>query len=416
MPTLLIVEDQAELGRLLAAALEDAGYEVRVARRVDEALAALTAAAPGGILLDLLLPDGLGFAVAEAAGRLPTRPAVVGISGVFRQDPSVRDALSRGLLDAFFDKPFHLPEVLARLQALIPDATPAPAPAYDPDQVVRLEAVPVEGTPQDYVFDPPEAGLEAALRAQAEKAPEVEPPKASPGPSGSLAEHSVPRLLNAFHVSRETGELHLQRGKVRKVIYFHEGLPAFGASNLRRDRFDELLLRQGALDEAAIRAAAEEASERGERIDRVLLGRGLLSRARHRALVTRQVKGILFSLFPWREGTWRMTFQRQAEAEPVRLDIFPTDLVLEGVHTLTLPVLRDLLPGHLRLAPAPAPAYELYDLPLTGPQAQVVARLDGTRTVADLSAEGWLDRRDTWALLYALFCLQVVEDASLLLL
>lgn len=415
VPRLLIVEDQPELARLLAAALGADGFEVRVASGVAEARAALAEATPQALLLDLLLPDGLGFDVArEAKARAPS-PVVVAVSGVFRQDPTVTDALRRGLFDAFFDKPFALRDVTRRLRDLL-DAPPAPPDeAPRDDEPLRLDAAGLDAPAPEEVFDRPEGGLAEALRRRAEGAAPV-PDEGPETATGTLGERGVPRLINAFHTSGESGELHLKRGKVHKVVYFHEGLPAFAASNLRRDRFDELLLRRGTLDEAAVRAAAAEARRSGRRVDRVLLEQGLLSASRHRQLVTDQVKEIIFSLFPWRDGTWRTSFQDRAGEEPVRLRIAPADLILEGVHTLAAETLEGLLPAGTRLAPAPAPAYELYELSLTGEQALVVSRLDGTRSVEDVAGEGWLPPRETFALLYGLLCLEVVEDASLLLL
>jgi hypothetical protein len=285
---------------------------------------------------------------------------------------------------------------------------------------VQLDAEVVEGKPGDYLFDAPEGGLAAAIVAEAERAA---PPRLAPrdGPArrttlGDLGEHSVPQLITAFYVAGESGELHVSRGKVRKVIYFHEGVPAFAASNLRKDRFDELLLARGSLDAPSVKAVAKEARAKGVRVDRLLLERGLLSQTRYRTLVTEQVKEILFSLFPWQEGRWEMTFEHHAETEPFRLDVFPADLILEGCLTMAQDTLEQILDRNVRLAPAPAPNFELYELSLSGAQALVVSRLDGTRTAAELAEEGWLPAHETYALLYGLKCLGVVEDASLLLL
>ncbi|MDF1564786.1 MAG: response regulator [Deltaproteobacteria bacterium] len=418
MALILVVEDQAELAQLLAAALEDAGYRVMLAGTAEEADRCLDRFPMAGMLLDLLLPDGLGFDLARKAKALAQPPLVLATSGVFRNDPAVDTALSDGIFDAFFEKPYRTRELLDRLSDLLP-APPVPPPADErmrSDPLLQLDAQAVEGTPSDFIFDAPEGGLAAAIAAEAERAP-AEPE--APGRMttlGDLGEHNVPHLITAFYVAGESGELHVTRGKVRKVIYFHEGVPAFAASNLRKDRFDELLLARGALDAEAVRKAAREARKREARVDRLLLEKGLLTSSRYRTLVTEQVKQILFSLFPWQEGRWEMTFEHHAETEPVRLEIFPADLILEGCLTLGQDTLESLLGTDTRLAPAPAPNFELYELSLSGAQALVVSRLDGTRSVTDLAEEGWLGVHETYALLYALRCLGVVEDASLLLL
>jgi len=406
----------------MAAALEDAGYRVLLASSVADAIRSLDRFEIDGLLLDILLPDGLGFEVARHAKSLAQPPLTVATSGVFRNDPAVNTALHDGLFDAFFEKPYRTRDLLAHLGAALPPETVESAQALNEERVhadpfLRLDAEGVEGTAQDFLFDVPEGGLTAAIAAAAERTlSSPEPDRLRRTTLGDLSENLVPQLITAFYVAGESGELHVTRGKVRKVIYFHEGVPAFAASNLKKDRIDEMLIASGSLESSQVKKLAKRARKSGERVDRVLLEEGLLKPTRYRSLVTEQVKQILFSLFPWREGRWEMSFENHAEDEPVRLEIFPADLILEGCHTLTLDTLQTLLAASTRLAPAPAPNFELYELSLSGAQALVVSRLDGTRSISDLSEEGWLDEHETFSLLYGLLCLGVVEDASLLLL
>ncbi|RMG12943.1 MAG: response regulator [Deltaproteobacteria bacterium] len=411
MTRVLIVEDQPELGRLVAAALTEEGYEVRVAATAGAGRTALEAWKPGVLVLDLLLPDALGFSLAECAAEAASPPKVIAVSGAFRGDRMVESALASGALSAFFPKPFRLSELLETLKRLAPIPPRPPASTSPPSPLTDAT---VEGTTQDYLFDSPEEGLAGVVRATTEGT--FVPPAPTSVTSGTLQERSVPRLITAFYASGETGELHLMRGKVRKVIYFVEGRPVFAASNLRRDRFDELLLRSGFLQADAVRRIAEAAVDRGERVDRALLQAGLIDARRHARLLRQQIKEILFSLFGWSTGTWRMTFGGLGREEAVALDVFPGTLVLEGVRALPLDHLKDKVPGTMRFAPAPAPAYELYDLDLSDAEALLLSRLDGTRSVDELVEEGWLEPKETRALLYGLWSLEVIEDASLLLL
>src|SRR5205807_7848932 len=47
---------------------------------------------------------------------------------------------------------------------------------------------------------------------------------------------NLPQLLSAFFQARETGELGLQKGQVKKVVFFEGGMPVFALSNLVADR------------------------------------------------------------------------------------------------------------------------------------------------------------------------------------
>jgi two-component system phosphate regulon response regulator PhoB len=58
---LLVVDDEPHIGLVLRPYLEQLGYRVSFARSLAEARAAVSAAPPDGMLLDLHLPDGSGL-------------------------------------------------------------------------------------------------------------------------------------------------------------------------------------------------------------------------------------------------------------------------------------------------------------------------------------------------------------------
>ncbi len=58
---LLVVDDEPHIGLVLRPFLEQLGYRVSLARSLAEARAAVGAAPPDGMLLDLHLPDGSGL-------------------------------------------------------------------------------------------------------------------------------------------------------------------------------------------------------------------------------------------------------------------------------------------------------------------------------------------------------------------
>jgi two-component system OmpR family response regulator len=113
----LVVEDEVKMAGLLRRALEEEGYAVDVAGRADEGLWLGTENPYDAVLLDVLLPDGDGFAVCR------------GLREAGRWSPvlmlTARDAVAdrvAGLdagADDYLTKPFSLAELLARLRALI---------------------------------------------------------------------------------------------------------------------------------------------------------------------------------------------------------------------------------------------------------------------------------------------------------
>jgi CheY-like chemotaxis protein len=57
MPSILIVDDEADVRQILGEMVQRFGYDVRVAATAAEALAATRAERPDAILLDIALPD-----------------------------------------------------------------------------------------------------------------------------------------------------------------------------------------------------------------------------------------------------------------------------------------------------------------------------------------------------------------------
>ncbi|MEO6093672.1 MAG: response regulator transcription factor [Novosphingobium sp.] len=113
--TLLVVDDEPAILRLLNTALSRAGYAVIEAGSAREALAAVAIDKPHAVLLDLGLPDRDGLELVpliKSAG-----PAVVVVSARDATEQKV-SALDLGA-DDYVTKPFDTEEVLARIRAAL---------------------------------------------------------------------------------------------------------------------------------------------------------------------------------------------------------------------------------------------------------------------------------------------------------
>ena len=114
---LLLIEDDAELRDTLAQALSLAGYGVDPVTDASEASAALHAGVYDLIVLDLGLPDMDGIDLLRAMrGRRDSTPVLI---------LTARDGVDERILglrsgaDDYVVKPFALPELEARIEALI---------------------------------------------------------------------------------------------------------------------------------------------------------------------------------------------------------------------------------------------------------------------------------------------------------
>lgn len=114
---ILLVDDEPALLRSVARSLRFEGYTVTTAVDGPEALEALAASRPDGVILDLMLPTLGGL---EVCRRMRSAGEVVPILMLTARD-AVSDRVT-GLdagADDYLPKPFAYEELLARLRALL---------------------------------------------------------------------------------------------------------------------------------------------------------------------------------------------------------------------------------------------------------------------------------------------------------
>jgi two-component system OmpR family response regulator len=113
---ILVVEDEADLRRLLTEILEEEGYAVDSAADGEDGLAKARMWTYDAIVLDIMLPKIDGWDLLETLRETHRTPVLI---------LSARDALSDRVLgldigaDDYLVKPFERLELLARLRALI---------------------------------------------------------------------------------------------------------------------------------------------------------------------------------------------------------------------------------------------------------------------------------------------------------
>ena len=113
---ILVVEDEPDLQRALARALRDEGYAVDTAANGDDGLFSAQNTDYDAVILDIMLPKLDGWEILKRLRKSKKTPVLM----LTARDTS-RDRV-RGLdtgADDYVVKPFDLPELLARLRALI---------------------------------------------------------------------------------------------------------------------------------------------------------------------------------------------------------------------------------------------------------------------------------------------------------
>ncbi|HMB46902.1 MAG TPA: phosphate regulon transcriptional regulator PhoB [Afifellaceae bacterium] len=123
-PHIVVVEDEEPLSLLLRYNLEAAGYTVDTVARGDEAELMLRESQPDLLLLDWMLP---GLSGIELCRRLRARAETAKLPIIMLTARGEEDERIRGLAvgaDDYVVKPFSLPELMARVKAILRRSKP----------------------------------------------------------------------------------------------------------------------------------------------------------------------------------------------------------------------------------------------------------------------------------------------------
>ena len=129
--TVLVVDDEPSILRVVSAALEARRYRVLTATTGEDAVDAVATRHPDVVVLDLGLPDVDGVEVCERVRTFSDVPIVV-LSAEGSEARKVR-ALDVGA-DDYVTKPFSVPELLARIRVALRHRRPSAVPADEPSE------------------------------------------------------------------------------------------------------------------------------------------------------------------------------------------------------------------------------------------------------------------------------------------
>ena len=185
MKRILVVDDERQITRMLRTSLQSSGYEVITAADGLEAFAAFEKQPPDLIITDLSMPRMTGVELTRSVRAIAPTPILV--LSVRDSDAQKVMALDEGA-DDYLTKPFSMPELLARVRALLrragePDARPVTI--EDGDFVLDSEAHTVRVRGESVHLTPKEFDLLRILLQHASRVvPHRELLRAIWGPAG----------------------------------------------------------------------------------------------------------------------------------------------------------------------------------------------------------------------------------------
>lgn len=128
-PVVLVVDDEPNIRELLLGALEVNGFHVRTAASGTQALRSVGRQRPDLVLLDVMLPDLDGFAVAQRLRPDGGGPPVLFLTARDTVEDRIAGLTAGG--DDYVTKPFSLEEVVLRIRAILRRTGPRDEPVDD---------------------------------------------------------------------------------------------------------------------------------------------------------------------------------------------------------------------------------------------------------------------------------------------
>ena len=114
--TILVVDDDPNIRRVVQLYLEKEGFNVQIAERGDDAVAAFRRAEPDLMLLDVMLPGMDGWQVLKAVRKTSSMPIIM----LTAKEETFDKVLGLELgADDYITKPFDGKEMVARVKAVL---------------------------------------------------------------------------------------------------------------------------------------------------------------------------------------------------------------------------------------------------------------------------------------------------------
>ncbi len=396
--TILVVEDDKSVQKMLQELLEEEGFDVICEKDGDWALRTFESKPIDLVLLDILIPVMNGFQVAEKIRKLPGGKDVpiLMISGIYRGVNHRDEAIRRYGAIEYLDKPIEPDDLIAVLS----EAFGAEYPS----------AVATQAEREAFDKQAPEPFASPESHQEQEEVEQRSRDFAGVARRGNLSEVPFPELLAEFYREKADGALLMRREKLKKIVYFRSGYPTFVKSNLLNECLGKVMVREKMITEAECEESIQLMKKSKRQQGTVLIELGCISPHNLQYALELQLQVKLFDLFGWEEGDFQYNPKASAPPTTVSLDGSTAALIYEGIRK-KVPVknLRAILDEALDayVVPDEDPLVRFQDMELDESEEKFVARLDGSMTLRQILDIG-LGKEKAYQMIYALKCAGII--------
>ncbi len=229
---------------------------------------------------------------------------------------------------------------------------------------------------------------------------------------GEIGEIDLVQRLVELGRERFTGAIRFEQDGIIKIVYLKEGEILSASTNDRTDAVDEILYRAGKVNKEHIKQALAKRKET-ETLGDALLGLGFITRKELTWARRVQVIGIIRSVRSWTNGAYAIV----ADYLPKREEgtIFPLQQIIVELFVTEQerqPFERALDGGSAVLTRSDGFDEGFQRLGLNEEAAEIVSKIDGSKSAAEIAGAAGKDTFNTYKLLEALRALGLLQKVE----
>lgn len=238
------------------------------------------------------------------------------------------------------------------------------------------------------------------------------PPPEAAAITGQLSETPLFVVLRRIQRERRSGTLSVFRDDQVRQLMFENGELRAARSSREEHRIGATLVRWGYITEKNLEDALAHQRETHERIDRILVEKGLVARAVIDGEARRQMEQIVFSTLSWPAGA----FHFEADTGPVELDVavsLSQEMIIEGIRRIPeSEQFRELLGDPAAVPTLTNHAMSSGSLRMLRDAIGVLSQVDGKRSTRELLETATTAPSARAKVLYSLLFAGIIEMKS----
>ncbi len=150
------------------------------------------------------------------------------------------------------------------------------------------------------------------------------------GISGNLKTMQLAELLQWLSQGQKTGTLVIDGGKVKKRIFFEDGVIISSASTDPKEYLGHFLTSHGYITDDEANAAVARQKEEKQLLGQILVGMGAISEEELQQVLQQKAEESIYDIFTWAEGDFNFLDDELPAETMIRMHLDVQWIVLEG--------------------------------------------------------------------------------------